>query len=580
VPGPAIPYATAAKGTLSIVYFGDGRGVPTRTVMNTVLVNGAEYQGMEDNDLRGFLDGTFKYGWNQVSQYHVRFGRRSESPRFGEHELFRVIQRWDPIDLPQAFDISSAQIELTVEEGPASPVRVMLYAIKKEFNPGTGGVHGDNVSPPRQGEVWWNEANRGLKPWGLPGANYASPSPDADTDEAPLADALYTPGAESIVFTSEMLARYVERQFARQQPALFLLKLTDAHEDIPGSLLTVFSGNYGHSRSTARRPRLRLEWTSPSEQRRTDLPIFLEHGRTAALPRAPLADARWISLKFVADSGYAAPTIEVYDASAGEWAHVSLPRRVLGDSLDVRVEAAADPVPLGGAFVAGFRDTWVRSAPPEDQIVRWTFRSPTGVQREVKAEYVGEYRWQVRFEPRELGRWYYEWQHTLADSGSPLQMAPGTFDVVPGGRAELLREIARFSACIKQRDSVVVPASEQRLMVQFSKLERAVLAQETPATFRDKSGSALAALREVRVALGGPLPDSLPLVADPGPSWRTQGGAVAGQSRLARVATSVASRLRALGSTDVGLRLPVAEEHEHSHDCLEDPAEASAPPAS
>src|SRR3972149_2977698 len=42
----------------------------------SIYVNGPDYTGMEDNDIRGFLDGRFRNGWNQPGQSHVRVGRR------------------------------------------------------------------------------------------------------------------------------------------------------------------------------------------------------------------------------------------------------------------------------------------------------------------------------------------------------------------------------------------------------------------------------------------------------------------------------------------------------------------------
>ncbi len=95
---------------------------------------------MEDNDLRGYLDGNFKWGWNQVGQIHVRVGRRARGPAFGEYELFRLVQRWDGMALPPAVHIHQARLRLGVEEGPPFSVTVYLYEVKKDWNPGGGGI--------------------------------------------------------------------------------------------------------------------------------------------------------------------------------------------------------------------------------------------------------------------------------------------------------------------------------------------------------------------------------------------------------------------------------------------------------
>ena len=47
------------------------------------------------------------------------------------------------------------------------------------------------------------------------------------------------------------------------KPLLFLLKHADDHEDSPGSVITIYSGNHGDSRNVARRPALTLHRQSP-----------------------------------------------------------------------------------------------------------------------------------------------------------------------------------------------------------------------------------------------------------------------------------------------------------------------------
>src|SRR5690606_26881097 len=120
----------SVRGTLRVTAFGDGPAGAPMAPHVSAYVNGSNgYDGMEDNDLRGFLDGMFKWGWNQPDQVHVRIGRRGEAPAYGEHELFRVIQRWSGIELPPVTIVDRARLSLVVEKGPAHPVRVGLYAV-------------------------------------------------------------------------------------------------------------------------------------------------------------------------------------------------------------------------------------------------------------------------------------------------------------------------------------------------------------------------------------------------------------------------------------------------------------------
>ena len=73
---PALP--GIVEGRLRVGAFGAGLSgshtghEPLRHI--SVYVNGPDYGGMEDNDMRGFLDGRCKHDWNQQGQIHVRPG--------------------------------------------------------------------------------------------------------------------------------------------------------------------------------------------------------------------------------------------------------------------------------------------------------------------------------------------------------------------------------------------------------------------------------------------------------------------------------------------------------------------------
>ena len=90
--GPA-PSPASVKGLLRVGVYGDGDSTGSELLRQTsVFVNGPDYRGMEDNDLRGFLDGRFMYGVNQPGQVHVRAGRRQMHSKAGEVELF--LEKW------------------------------------------------------------------------------------------------------------------------------------------------------------------------------------------------------------------------------------------------------------------------------------------------------------------------------------------------------------------------------------------------------------------------------------------------------------------------------------------------------
>jgi hypothetical protein len=71
--------------------------------------------------------------------------------------------------------------------------------------------------------------------------------------------------------------------------------------------------------------------------------------------------------------------------------------------VQLRVVAGMSPLRLGEAFSAELMDTWVCSLPPEEQIVRWKFVSPSGRTFTQDAQYVGDWHWRVSFSPTEAG---------------------------------------------------------------------------------------------------------------------------------------------------------------------------------
>ena len=154
-------------GKLSVSVFPDGTsglGKPSELQHETVFVNGPHYRGMEDNDLRGYLDGGYKYRWNQPGQVHLRIGRRRRGSSRGEFELFRNIQRWADIELPPGSQVTSANLQIFVEGGSPGYIDVFLYELKKDYDPGRGGVEENNTSTPKQGEVWWGERAADVEP--------------------------------------------------------------------------------------------------------------------------------------------------------------------------------------------------------------------------------------------------------------------------------------------------------------------------------------------------------------------------------------------------------------------------------
>ena len=490
------------RGRLTISRMGEGGDSEGR--FRTIYVPGSGYDGMEDNDIRGLLDGTFLYGWNQVGQKYVRAGRLDDVFKYGEYELFRILHRWGGLAVPPGATVEDVELRLYVRpdhmEGSRS---LFLYGGRRDWDPGSGGVDRDNISPPREGSVWWNHARFGEEEWGLPGG-----SSDEDFDPSPLARATIEAGDPEVAFRTSALARYVAECVEADQPALFLIKLQDRQEDIPGSLIYLWSATEGEDRTQGRKPRLSLWWSSPSSVVE-EVDVALEHGRSRIM-----GVEGGTRVDFSPAEGSESPVIEARE-EGGAWRRVE-DGQLGPEEVELRVRAVRSPISLGSPFVASFRDTWVRTGPPERQNVPWLFISPTGRELTLMARYEGDYTWVLEFTPDEVGRWRYSWGHDF--QVQPYLSQVETFDVVVESFEDAVLALRHFLSLVLA-DGFDDREALSRMMVRFSKVERAALAVLTPADFRGERGGEIRALiREIRGAFGSPVPEVIPLeAAEPHP---------------------------------------------------------------
>jgi hypothetical protein len=477
------------RGTLRVSLFADGERAPAPLRHASVYRNQVGYGSMADVDLRGYLDGRFRYGWNQPLQIHVRAGRFFNSPRWGELELFRSLYRWGDLDLPRDARIEKARVWLAVEEPPPATreLTLFLYEVTPEFVAGEGGTQRDNFSPPKKGEVWWGERAHEIDDWGLPGVGFASDDhPLADTGAQALAEARWDRPHEEVVFESRALAEYVQRRVRQGRPVQFLLKVSDAEEDTRGTTIILRSGEVDTARNPQRRPSLELHWTSPSEASQEQRPIHLEYGRRVVLAMQAAAGQR-LAVSFLPDEGSEVPTLRVRSAG-GPWQTWPVPGGVPPGSIEVEVMAAHDPVVRGEPFRTSFRDTWVTTAPPETQDVVYTFIAPGGEVHRVPAAFEGDYTWSVDFRPDALGRWRWSYEHRLDDG---FRSADGVFDVIPGDVAAVERQLHALAARVRTQYPEPDRASVAIYGPEFWQLERAALANQTPESWNGPEGRAL-----------------------------------------------------------------------------------------
>ena len=562
-----VPWAPS-RGVLRLSRFNPGGSAPSPAAHRSTYVNGPDYCGMTDNDIRGFLDGGFIWGWNQATQIHVRLGRTGEHPhpQYGENELFRVLYRWADIDLPDDVEVSACRLTLHVEEGPARPLRLLVYAVSRSWNPGGGGVDGNNVSVPKPGEVWWGDAAFEGEGWSHPGAGFASDShAEADTGAHALAEAVWRPGDDDLVFESTALSSYAAERVRRKKPLLLLLKLTDAQEDTEGCFFNLYSGEHGDSRNTVRRPSLALEWSSPSEVESVSHQVFLEYGRVWELPKQRAGSGHCMA-SFEADPGYAVPIVQVREGTgdtAGAWHGIAFPFEPRGEWFQVRLLAMPDPVELGQSFVAELADTWVLTGPPERQSVLWSFESPSGASHSAQAEYLGRYRWRAELLPDELGTWRYRWTQDFLPER--YLSAVGEFCVWASNLDQVMRHLAQLEKDVSGASRDV----RRRLRPRLHALERAGMRLLTPDEYRGAGGERFrAAIRGVRSALWGKaVPVPIPMrshslvreidgveLRDPIPEGTHYGAGLEDDGRAGKPGPGPARRLRRLVSRVLGSR--------------------------
>ncbi len=457
-----------------------GGGEQPGPLISSTFVNGRDYAGMQDNDLRGFLDGSVRWGWNQVSQIHTRVGRRAS--RAGEEpELFRNLYRWQDIRLPAMSTVEAASMSLQIEHGSAHPMLLYLYPLRGDYLPGQGGVQRNNNSAPAPAEVWWQDRAAAQTPWRLPGASAAAGSwgeqgslpadaaAGADTYAMPLAAADYAPGDQTLTFTSPGLAEYLQFRLDRREPMNLLLKASDYHEDLPGRRLTIFSADEGDGIAIQRRPALKVSWRPHARSVLWRQALWLEHGRrytsewiaVADPPAAVVVDGNRPAR--LQARGYTA------DNQLTDWRPLRSGQTLPWTRVQFRVAALTHPISLDEKFTASVTDTWVTTGPPEQQAVQWRFRSPAGVIHRTTAIYKGGNTWEVVFAPDQLGRWRYDWSANFTDR--PFAGAPGVFDV----HAEDSDDLARALALINAQLETGGAGEDTRLVKQLIDVQRAAL---------------------------------------------------------------------------------------------------------
>ena len=106
--GPGLP-AFTGRLVITACHASAGSMSP---VLRSVLRPSLHYRGMDDTEIRGYLDGSVKFRRNVATQYHVRIGCEASKPERGRYEVMRVLHVWDLSALQQGARVRSARIIL------------------------------------------------------------------------------------------------------------------------------------------------------------------------------------------------------------------------------------------------------------------------------------------------------------------------------------------------------------------------------------------------------------------------------------------------------------------------------------
>ena len=458
------------SGKLILAACREGGAIET-PLLGTVLRAGREYRGMEDTEIRGFLDGGVKFERNVATQYHVRIGCEASGAVAGRSEVMRVLQRWDISPLPACARVAAARLVLRQEDITRFPhrqplrwpVTFYLHEVRKPWGPGRGGVGADNVSSPEPGDAWWLEARAGELAWQVPGCGFGSESdPRADRAAEPLAAATIHGPGDDLVFTGPRLAGRVEASARAAGTLEVLIAASAADENLPGSIKAFYSRDHGEDGNPTLRPRLEVEWTSRADWVE-ERPFVLEPGGTAVVrPDASRA---------LRDGARIATSLELSGNDP-----LAIPPDVIVNGAEARITTALQPVPAGDSIRLELLETWTPAVESPDRLaVAFRFTAPSGRVLERAARHAGAHRFACEVSPDEMGVWRYAWS-CVPDARFGPHEGSGWITVVrraDGAHLSALRAMAEAAALVSESPKDLV--SRKRAHVRLTALTREVL---------------------------------------------------------------------------------------------------------
>jgi hypothetical protein len=376
---------------------------------------------VEDTDIRGFLDGTTKYSFNQGTAYHMRVGRRMSGALKREFELKRSLVRWRLPKLPAECRIVDASLSFWVEgfskisplnaPGAQLPLHLYVFPIDPDWGPGQGGISRDSFSEAAPGEASWVEARAGERRWAVPGALLSGAV-------RAIGVGLIEDDDKRLLIKSESLLNYLKSAFVQARSFDILLKLGDQEEDRYGTEIGLLTSQFGDNNDVySKRPRLmfdiELRYPSVTWEKEFVLEPNLEH--ISPVLNHPSGE---VLLTAKVESGkrrgQLSPAIWVRGGRDGEpqsdnWIALDMPLRRRWDWSQVKLSIARPVIPLGEPFSIELLEAWVDPGPREKQLPELLILGPSGRVQRIRGRPIDDLRYQIRFTPNELGLWRYGW---------------------------------------------------------------------------------------------------------------------------------------------------------------------------
>lgn len=380
---------------------------------------------VEDTDIRGFLDGSVKYPFNQGTSYHMRVGRRMSGPYNNVFELKRSLVRWALPEIPQAAIVSDTKLRFWIEgfssNSPLSrsdlkskPLHLFVYGLKSDWVAGQGGVNRDSFSQAAQGEANWNESRVGISVWDSPGALLPG-------EGRPIGMQTIIEDDGLIVITSPQLNQFLVKNIFDSQELNILLKLGDEEENRWGTEIGILSSEFGSRQDIrSKRPRLDFVLSLPYENRKQNWHFTLEAGAEDIMAVARHEGEHvMISTHFEKERhGESAITLaepNIYvrggrddEEGYGEWERLDNPVIRRWDWSQIKISLRPYSISLGMNFSLSLLETWVKPGPRDKQRPELVLIAPSGQIHKVEGEPQGLH-YIMTFRPDEPGLWRYGW---------------------------------------------------------------------------------------------------------------------------------------------------------------------------